>query len=199
MNNEIKITVPEDKLFLFTTLLQSGIKIKCPAGKSIALFLQELPTFTEEYIVDVVQTIFLDGDPADDLETVFDKKEQTLALSASMPGLAGAILRRNSFHSALRGHTAKTSDLNFDFKESTITLKLFNTIAQEKGPALLENGVVMDSEKLLKFFNIRSTLIEKAIYIKTGNSHITKEEFMKILETDSPVRLTIRGIDDKTE
>ncbi len=199
MNNDIKITVPKDKLFLFTTLLQYGIQIKCPAGKSIAVFLEEIPTFTEEYIVEVVQTIFLDGDPADDLETVFDKEEQTLALSASMPGLAGAILRRNSFHSALRGHTTKVNDLNFDFEECIVTLKLFNSIAQDKGPVLLDGGIFMDSKKILKFFNIRSTLIEKALYIETDNSKITTGEFLEILETDSLVRLTIRGIDDKTE
>lgn len=199
MNNDIKLTVPTDKLLLFATLLQSGVKIKCRAGKSIALFLQELPTFTKEYIVEVVQTIFLDGDPVDDLETVFDKEEQTLALSASMPGLAGAILRKNSFHSALRGHTTKTSDLNFNFEESIVTLKLFNSIAQDKGTALLSGGVLIDVKKLLKFFNIRSTLIEKAIYIETDNVQITKEKFLKTLETDSLVRLTIRGINDKTE
>jgi hypothetical protein len=40
--------------------------------------------------------------PVDDLETVVDGSSPVIAISGAMPGLAGAIFRKNSFHAALR-------------------------------------------------------------------------------------------------
>jgi hypothetical protein len=48
------------------------------------------PNFLERHI----QTIFHDGKAVDDLDSEAVKDGSTLALSAAMPGLAGAILRR---------------------------------------------------------------------------------------------------------
>ncbi len=194
---KVIITVPDKFLVMFTTLLQSGIEISCPAGKSLAHFLAELPAFTKQYITETVQTIFLDGEPVDNLKQGFTKKRQTLALSASMPGLAGAILRRNSFHAALRERARQPSNNTPGVTETIVTLKLFNTIAQDKGPSFLAEGITINSQKVTQFFTTRSTLLEKNLYIKRDNKQLTKEEFFQLLRDNSYIRLIIRGFDDK--
>ncbi len=44
------LTVAQEKLPLFTTVLQSGIEIMTPAGASLGQFLSALPGFTAEYL-----------------------------------------------------------------------------------------------------------------------------------------------------
>ncbi len=101
----LRLTVVRDALPLFTTVLQSGIEVKTTHGETLAKFLNNFPGFTAEYLADTVQTIFLNGTAVDDLSLPLTGNNPVLALSAAMPGLAGAIFRRNSFHSALRTET----------------------------------------------------------------------------------------------
>ncbi|MBW1636165.1 MAG: hypothetical protein JRJ68_07825 [Deltaproteobacteria bacterium] len=151
------ITADQDLPF-YTTLLQSGIEIKGRNGETVAGFLDRLPGFTLDYIADTVQTIFLDGTANDDLTTPLAGKTPTLALSAAMPGLAGAIFRRNSFHAGLRTRTSTKAQKTGADEPLTVTLKLFNSIATEKGPGLLRKGVTLQSDRLLKFLAPREGL-----------------------------------------
>ncbi len=108
----LRLTVMADALALFTTVLQSGIELKTRRGVSLAKFLNTFPGFTAEYLADTVQTIFLNGTAVDDLSLQLTGNNPVLALSAAMPGLAGAIFRRNSFHSALRTETKSLESRN---------------------------------------------------------------------------------------
>ena len=123
---ELILEVTAESLPLFTTLLQSGIEINCNDGLSMGHFLNELPGFTPEYISDIIQTIFLNGTAEDDMTTPLTGKNPVLALSAAMPGLAGAIFRKNSLHSALRTETRKKNTTESQSESLTVTLKLFN-------------------------------------------------------------------------
>jgi len=49
-----------------------------------------------------ISTIFLDGKAVDSPETALLREGSTLALSSAMPGLAGAILRRDGPYASLR-------------------------------------------------------------------------------------------------
>jgi hypothetical protein len=83
---------PEDLLRL-ATLFQAGFYVTAAAGDSVISVLQRLPGFTPAYIERDIQTIFLNGTAIDDLSVPLNGSSAVIALSAAMPGLAGAILR----------------------------------------------------------------------------------------------------------
>ena len=142
---DVHVIVPSHTLLLFTTLLQSGIEIKATSGDTLGKFLDQFPGFTPEYLADTVQTIFLDGTAVDDLTLPLEGDTPVLALSAAMPGLAGAIFRKNSFHSALRTETRTQLSGSEPQKKITVTLKLFNSIARERGGDMLRQGISVRS------------------------------------------------------
>src|SRR5665647_491591 len=91
------LSVPHQAMAGFASLLQHGILL--PVDRPVALlpFLLALPGFDAEYIENTVQTIFINGVAVDSLDRSLPAGS-TLALSAAMPGLAGAIFRRQGLH-----------------------------------------------------------------------------------------------------
>ena len=191
----VTITSPPDAVSMFATVLQAGIKIKCPPDLTVGKFLHSLPDFSMEYITEVIETIFLDGNPVDDLEDTFNAPNQTLALSSSMPRLAGAILRRNSFHAALRSTTKTVASTKYR-EETTVLVKLFNTVAQARGPKLLEGGVIISAERLDKLFTARHTLLDRVTDIEYSGKHLSASELRSLLKESSDISLTIRVKND---
>ena len=188
---DLTLMVAEQDLPFYTTLLQSGIEIKGRSGETMAAFLDRLPGFTLDYIADTVQTIFLDGTANDDLTTPLTGKNSTIALSAAMPGLAGAIFRRNSFHAALRTRTATKAKETGGDKPPAVTLKLFNSIAAEKGPELLRRGVTILSGRLLKFLAPRDGLAGRIKNISLADDTITTDSLTENLARFETINLKI--------
>ncbi len=150
------------------TVLQSGIFRSAIQGQTLLSFLSSLPGFTEDYIANRLQTIFLNGDSVDDTSLVFSEGSVTLALSAAMPGLAGALLRKGSPLTSLR-KTAVQKQPSQSSSPVVVKVKLFNVIAVEKGRELLAEGVLLKSEDLVSFLKLRPTLV-KAMHETTLNS-----------------------------
>ncbi|NJL58424.1 MAG: hypothetical protein HC887_00995 [Desulfobacteraceae bacterium] len=48
----------------------------------------------KDYVLNRISTIFLDGKPVDCLDTAFVRNHSVVSLSAAMPGLVGAVMRR---------------------------------------------------------------------------------------------------------
>jgi hypothetical protein len=155
---EIRIIVTRESLPLFTTILQYGVEIDTPANTPLGNFLGRCPGFTEEYIVEAVQTIFLNGTAIDDLQTPLTSPHPIIALSAAMPGLAGAIFRKNGPHGTLRTATHPSASNHKHQGPLAVTLKLFNRIAREKGERLLSSGVVIATPSLSDFLTKRPEL-----------------------------------------
>ncbi|MGD8837542.1 MAG: hypothetical protein PVJ19_21555, partial [Desulfobacteraceae bacterium] len=82
-------------------------------------------------------------------------------LSAAMPGLAGAIFRKKGLHATLRTPTPAFAANQSTTGPLTVTLKLFNRIAREKGTLLLSEGVVLASSSLFEFLKKRPELFGK--------------------------------------
>ncbi len=174
----------------FTTLLQTGVHIATDRGISIGGFLKGLPGFTAEYITDQVQTIFLNGTATDDMETPLDGVNPTLAVSAAMPGLAGAIFRRNSLHAALR--TVKLTERSSAAGGSvTVNLKLFNAIARDRGSELLRRGVTVKAVNLARFLDSRGTVAEQIIDIDLQGKRIAKDDLEQALSGLDTIHLTL--------
>lgn len=188
---QLVLEVTAESLPLFTTVLQSGIEINSSVGISMGQFLNGLPGFTPDYLSDIVQTIFLNGIAEDDMTTPLTGKKPVLALSAAMPGLAGAIFRKNSLHSALRTETKKATTTNSESETSTVTLKLFNSIAKERGIELLQKGICMPSISLVNFLTNRTSLLQYISVVQFNNVDIDKGDLLHILSKHPKLKIQI--------
>lgn len=154
----LTIAPPVPDLGGFASLLQHGLLYPVEHRIPAQDFLLSLPGFTAGYIEQAVQTVFIDGVAADSLERDLSAGA-TLALSAAMPGLAGAIFRRQGVHGSLRSRPttqAVASDKSCGF----ITLKLFNSIASDRVLDMLTSGVVMHGKAVHDFAIRRANLFQ---------------------------------------
>jgi hypothetical protein len=175
----------------FTTVLQSGVEIETRANIPLGRFLCECPGFSEKYILETVQTIFLDGIPIDDLKTPLSGPHPVVALSAAMPGLAGAIFRKKGRHSALRATTPASARNRNPQGPLTVTLKLFNRIARDKGELLLSAGAVMASSSLYDFLEKRPELLDKIQNAAIGSEHVPTEKLSGRVRDSEYVTLSV--------
>jgi len=135
----------------FFLLLQQGVTIRSRTGCSVVAFLREEIGAGIETIKRI-QSVILDGKPVDDLESAVIKDGSVLALSAAMPGLVGATLRRggtySSFRNAITYHETEEECVQ---REGLVQIKVFNLLMAELGPGLLQRGVVISSEDFIRF------------------------------------------------
>lgn len=152
----LTLALPEEAVAGFASLLQHGILFNVDRPTPIVPFLLGLPGFTAEYVENTVQTIFINGVAADSLDRSLGGGS-TLALSAAMPGLAGAIFRRQGVHGSLRSQpVAQAEPCSSD--SGWITLKLFNSIAADRVRDLLTEGVQVSGRGLCEFARRRAEL-----------------------------------------
>lgn len=135
----------------FFLLLQQGVKIRRRVGCSVAVFLrQEIEVAPET--IEKIQSIMLDGKPVDDIGVAMIHDSSVLALSAAMPGLVGATLRRggaySSFRSAITYHETGRA---YEPGAGWVSIKLFNLLMAELGPGLLRQGVLINAADLIDF------------------------------------------------
>ncbi len=133
------------------TLLQRGFIQPVSGAISIVDLLNSLPGFSSGYIRDRVQTIFVNGLAEDTVERQLVAGD-TLALSAAMPGLAGAIFRRGGQHASLRTRPVVPEKGQGD-QSGQLTVKLFNMVATETGSRILTHGVLIRGRTLVRFFD----------------------------------------------
>ena len=188
---KLTFTVHRQDLPFYTTLLQSGVEIKGSSNETMGHFLGRLPGFTVDYISDTVQTLFLNGSAVDDLTTVLGYGNPVLALSAAMPGLAGAIFRRNSFHAALRTSNENVTTAGKEPETIFVTLKLFNSIALERGAVLLDMGVCVKTLNFSKFLARRGNLFNKVQQIELSNRLVNREDLLTSLAGNKKINLKI--------
>jgi len=152
----LELTLQSGLVSQFFPLLQRGVALKVQVGLSLRDFLREELRLSEEYIERRIQTVFLDGRPVDDLEGGAVADGASLALSAALPGLLGATLRRGGFYATLRSQiTSRQNEESQAVQEGQVTLKLFNLIVRELGPSLLERGIGIGAQETEDFFRER--------------------------------------------
>jgi hypothetical protein len=188
----VEIRIRAGSIDRYTAIFQTGVSLVSPGTASIGAFLDRLPGFTIEYISNRVQTIFLNGSAIDDLETPFAGAHPVLALSAAMPGLAGAIFRRNSMHAALRSANVQSPMPSEQPKTITVTLKLFNMIATEKGADILASGVGFTGAQFSDFLADHPTLITSITNAFLAGQALDRDDLMQRLHSLGDIRLIIR-------
>ena len=165
------------ELVRLTTVLQSGFLAVAIEGDTIFSFLLTLDGFTEDYLINEVQTIFYNGDALDDLESEIAGPKATVALAAAMPGLAGAIMKKGSPCGALR-KTRNIQQVKHKGEPVEILVKLFNTVARDRGPQLFSTGIRMNSRDLVLFLELRPTLVDAFEDIIFDSAEIQTSDFI---------------------
>jgi hypothetical protein len=148
-------------LLSFLPLLQREFLVETQGGRSIKQLLCDTYDVDEDYLKNRINTLFLDGKPVDDVQATTVNIGSTVALSAAMPGLVGATLRKGGSLANLR------SSISYDGKSASVEtnragrvgIKLFNMVVDETGPVFLKQGILVKKEDFESFFNDRTDIL----------------------------------------
>ncbi len=193
----ISLKLPPKNINRLATLLQRGFIVPCLKPISLHELLLGLPGFDLHYIENRIETIFINGSAADSLRLLIEPGS-TVALSAAMPGLAGAIFRKNSSHATLRSTPAKTPTQNKN-QHGFLTIKLFNMVAADMVAPLLHHGILMNKATLSRFFQNRGELLESlitSIYLDAASIPLNK---LIPLPEDRPIFLVKTNCDTRSQ
>jgi hypothetical protein len=149
----LTLTVTAGGISRFLPLLGQGFTVKRPAGASVEEFLCRGCGIAPDYLRDRVQTVFLNGKAIDDLAAAVVSDGSTIALSAAMPGLAGAVLRKGGAYAAMHRQISHASPGESRASGPVrVSIKLFNLVARELGPGFLAQGVLIGGADLQDYF-----------------------------------------------
>jgi len=145
----LNLNLEPDQLNIFFPLLQKGVTVPAMVGCTLKSLLCDQFAIPADYVTDRITTIFIDNRPVDDLDRTTIQDGSRVTLSAAMPGLVGATMRRGGFYAALRQgishleHNASTAG-----ECGTVRLKLFNLLLAELGPLVLAKGLILEPGEL---------------------------------------------------
>jgi len=185
----IEFTIEADKISVFLELLSCGFKLEIQTESSLYHILCSQVGIKEDYLNNRVQTIFLNGKAVDDIFTEIVKNNAVIALSAAMPGLAGAIFRKQGILSSLRTDFSADKKENPEKKQQQgiIVLKLFNLIASDLGSDFLQKGIMVNGDHLSRFIIRKRLLLESVVSGKKVNG--------KLREIDDTLDVCIKDRD----
>jgi hypothetical protein len=193
---DVNLEISPEQVGRFHRLLQEGFMVKVELGCTIKTLLCEQFGVSPEYLETRVQTVFLNGKPVDDLESTEIPAGATLALSAAMPGLVGATLRRGSYYAPMRSDiTYRKDEAHGERGEGTVRIKLFNLLGPELAPTFLARGIWLSGSRLQGFV---SQLPQefwtqcKAIHLDGAAISVTALRCVIWPDDPEPVRLSVK-------
>lgn len=191
----IRIAVDKARIPFFFVFFGYGVKMAAQTGRTLRDVLCRQFGMDADYVDHQVQTLFLNAKAVDDVDSVRVENGATIALSAAMPGLAGAVFRKGGVLSAMRSNPPPASG-GPDGKESSgwVMLKLFNRVAADLGPALLARGIRVEGTDFKRFFETnRETLsvIVHRMEIDGDICNINNTRLDKL--TDGEIELSVRA------
>ena len=153
----LRLTMRPGGINEFFPILQQGFRVTARVGCSLRKLLCEQFALGNDYVAERITTIFLNGKATDDLDDTVVKDGSTVALSAAMPGLVGATMRRGGYYAAMRSGITHTDDrTRSEDRIGTVRIKLFNILLAELGPDFLRRGVVVTAAEMSEFLKSRS-------------------------------------------
>jgi len=182
MSNPTLSLLAEPSLFeKFLQLLQKGVKVKARVGSTVLSFLCDDLGISPEYVDKRIQTLFLNGKAIDNPDTALLKEDSTLALSAAMPGLLGATLRKGSYYARMRQEISyQEKSEGITIHEGFVLLKLFNLLPAEIGPAVMARGIWLKGEELNHFLReLSDELVAKRIEAKLDGQEVNLIGFVE--------------------
>ena len=153
----LRLTMKSGAVNEFFPILQQGFRVTARVGCALRKLLCEQFALGNDYVTDRITTIFLNGKATDDLDTAIIRDGATIALSAAMPGLVGATMRRGGYYAAMRSGITYTADQEGGENAiGSVRIKLFNMLLPELGPDFLKRGVVLEAADMIEFLASRS-------------------------------------------
>lgn len=150
---QIALSMGRENLIDFFPIMQEGFHVPAQVPCTVRDILSDQFGLSNEYISERITTIFIDGKAIDSLDDSLIRNNSTIALSAAMPGVVGATMRRGSYYAAMRGAITCTDRGKADVgREGMVCVKLFNMLLTELGPEFLNKGIVMTAAHLSDFF-----------------------------------------------
>ena len=186
MNNlafpSLLLSFEPGRIFIFFQLLENGFIIKEKVGCSVKEFLCNRMFIEQDYLDKRIQTIFLNGKPVDDVNSAIVKDGSAISLSAAMPGLAGATMRKGGVLATMRsGISCVPAETGSDSYEGKVTIKFFNLISKELGPEFLNRGIIIEGRTLSEFFGANRKIIEAGLFsAETDGVKIETEKLFNI-------------------
>lgn len=151
-DNPPKLVVSHDDPAGFALLLQTGVLVPASQGLSLQSFLCTILGLDPQYLDQRVQTVFLNGLAVDDLTRAVLVPGSRVALSAALPGLAGATMRRGGFYAGMREGVSYVpvgdGGAEGDF---LVNVRFFNMVGAELCERVLARGVFVDAQALRSF------------------------------------------------
>ncbi|MBL0225275.1 MAG: hypothetical protein IPQ16_06780 [Geobacteraceae bacterium] len=145
----LTLQLDADQLHAFFPLLQKGVAVPATVGCTLKCLLCDQFSIPADYVTDRITTIFMDNRPVDDLEHTIIQDGSRVTLSAAMPGLVGATMRRGGFYAALRqGISHVSGGAAAADQHGTVRIKLFNLLLAELGPLVLARGLILEPAEL---------------------------------------------------
>lgn len=137
------------QLNIFFPILQKGVSVPATVGCTLKSLLCDQFAIPADYVTDRITTLFIDNRPVDDLDRTIVQDGSRVTLSAAMPGLVGATMRRGGFYAALRQGISHVVESETATGESgTVRVKLFNLLLAELGPLILARGLILEQQEL---------------------------------------------------
>jgi hypothetical protein len=161
----LSLSVTRDELPRFCLLFGGGFTVLARTGCSIRDLLCGQLDVPADYLEKGIQTVFLNGRVVDDPAVATVPDGATIALSAAMPGVAGAMFRKRSPYASMRSpisHPNRPSDRQAD-RQGRLVIKLFNMVRDELGPTLLRRGIQIPGKALTDLFRGRSNAFRPGI------------------------------------
>jgi len=146
---EVELEVDAAILPSFFSLLEKGVVLPAVTGCTLREFLCGQLGLSQAYLEQRIQTLFLDARPVDDVDAAVIRDGSTIALSAAMPGILGATMRKGGRYAAFRrGISQRAEEKRSSAASGRVTVKMFNMVARELGGRLLESGVEIHGRDL---------------------------------------------------
>jgi hypothetical protein len=187
------------ELWRFFTLVRGGFLVRtavpCPLQDLLCQRL-EIPA---DYVAERVQTVFLNGRAVDDLSTAVVDDGAVVALSAAMPGLVGATLRKGGTLTSLRSSLSLRPSATgpTPTRPGGVTVKFFNLICADLGPGFLARGLVLPADTLGRFLNdMAAERFADGLGLRSRERPISLPALSEAVARAETVRLSVRTAKD---
>ena len=188
---DICLTVDTARLPVFHEILAVGFHVSAQEGESVRGVLTTHLGLDARYLEVRVQTIFLNGRAVDDFDQTKIKAGDVLALSSAMPGLVGAVFRKESPLSGMRGLAISETAAAETENSGEIILKLFNQVARDLGPDFLAAGIRVSAAYLRRFLLAHPELVLKGV--RAGGKELEAGVLPEFLNVSAEVRVRIHS------
>jgi len=190
----------------FAELFQSGFRLAVPGPCPVRVFLRDTLGLDDHYITNRLQTVFLNGLAVDDLDAAMLHPGSRLALSAALPGLVGATMRRGGVFASLRQNVTYTPDVSgppgmagLPVSENApfmVEMRLYNLIGVDLAARMLALGVYVPAGVFLDFLRSRPQAFWSGVRsLSLGSLALDRYSLGQDLGIgpEAPVLLTLAG------